>query len=134
MKNVMMKAQELAEAILDSEVYRGMKEKEAEVRRDPQAAMILGTMIEKRKKVEEILSSANMDPDELAMASEEMEKAEKQMNENETIIDLRAKRKDFQTMMDNVNQILRLVITGEVSDSSNGSGCTGNCGTCGGCR
>ena len=42
MREVMTKAQELAEAILDSAVYRKMKELEGEVRRDPEAANALG--------------------------------------------------------------------------------------------
>jgi hypothetical protein len=37
----------------------------------------------------------------------------------------------FQEMMDNVNRILRLVITGEVEDAA--GGCTGNCSSCSGC-
>ena len=134
MREVMNKAQELAEAILDSEIYRTMKEQEGAVRHDPAAAQALGDMIEKRQKVETILSSANMDPNELAEASREMEEAEKRMNGNEMIKTLKEKRKDFQTMMDNVNKILRLVITGEVSDDNEGTGCSGNCSGCSGCR
>ena len=76
-----------------------------------------------------------MNPDELAEASREMEEAEKRMNENIMIMSLKDKRKDFQTMMENVNKILRLVITGEIEDESNGSnGCGGNCSCCSGCR
>ena len=135
MRNVMMKAQELAEAILDSEVYKKMKQQENEVRRDPDAAKALGDMIEKRNRVETILSSNDMKPDELAEASREMEEAEKRMNENEMIRTLKDYRKDFQTMMDNVNRILRLVITGETEDSNGGdAGCSGNCSGCSGCR
>ncbi len=135
MRNVMMKAQELAEAILDSEVYKKMKQQENEVRRDPDAAKALGDMIEKRNRVETILSSNDMKPDELAEASREMEEAEKRMNENEMIRTLKDYRKDFQTMMDNVNRILRLVITGETEDENGGnSGCNGNCSGCSGCR
>ena len=40
-------------------------------------------------------------------------------------------------MMDNVNRILRLVVTGETEDDKGGqstSGCTGNCASCGGCH
>ena len=73
MRDVMMKAQELAEAILDSEIYRKMKQQEADVKHDPEAAAALSDMIEKRGKVEDILSSANMDANELADASREME-------------------------------------------------------------
>ena len=134
MRNVMMKAQELAESILDSEIYQKMKQQENAVRRDPEAAKALGDMIEKRNRVETILSAANMDPNELAEASREMEEAEKRMNENTMIQSLKDYRKDFQTMMDNVNRILRLVITGETEDENGGSGCSGNCSGCNGCR
>ena len=135
MRNVMMKAQELAEAILDSEVYTRMKQQENDVKRDPEAGIALSDMIEKRSRVENILSSANMDPNELAEASREMEEAEQRMNDNEMIKTLKEYRKDFQTMMDNVNRILRLVITGETEDENGGSsGCSGNCSGCSGCR
>lgn len=134
MRNVMMKAQELAESILDSEIYQKMKQQENAVRHDPDAAKALGDMIEKRNRVENILSAADMDPNELAEASREMEEAEKQMNENPMIQTLKDYRRDFQTMMDNVNKILRLVITGETEDDTKYSGCGGNCSGCSGCR
>ena len=47
---------------------------------------------------------------------------------------LKNRRKDFQTMMDNVNRILRLVITGQVEDENGSAGCSGNCSGCSGCR
>ena len=133
MREVMMKAQELAEAILDSDIYQGMKKLEGEVRRDPEAGKLLSDMIKKRQKVENTLSDAGMKPEDLAEASLDMEEAEKRMNENEKIQALKTARKDFQTMMDNVNKILRLVITGQVEDENTG-GCTGSCDTCSGCR
>ena len=134
MREVMNKARELAEAILDSEVYRKMKDQENAVRKDPEAAKAMGDMIEKRQRVENVLSSANMDPNELAQASKEMEEAEQRMNGNAMIKELKDRRKDFQTMMDNVNKILRLVITGQVEDESGAAGCSGNCSGCSGCR
>ena len=134
MREVMMKAQELAEAILDSEVYQKMKRLEGEVRHDPEAGKLLGDMIEKRQKVEETLSAAGMKPEDLAKASQEMEEAEKRMNANEKIQALKEARGTFQTMMDNVNKILRLIVTGEVADDSSSGGCSGNCSGCSGCR
>jgi hypothetical protein len=57
------------------------------------------------------------------------------MNQNSMIIELKERRKDFQTMMDNVNKILRLVITGEVEDDSRGTvACGGDCSACEGCK
>ncbi len=134
MKDVMAKTQELAEAILNSEIYQKMKRQENAVKRDPEAAMALSDMIEKRGRVESILSSSDMDPNELAEASREMEEAEERMNANHMIRSLKECRKDFQTMMDNVNQILRLVITGVVDDRNKGAGCSGDCSGCSGCR
>ena len=134
MRVVMNKAQELAEAILDSEVYQKMKDQENAVRKDPEAAKAMGDMIEKRQRVETVLSSADMDPNELAQASREMEEAEQRMNSNAMIQELKDRRKDFQTMMDNVNRILRLVITGQVEDENGAAGCSGNCSGCSGCR
>ena len=98
MRDVMMKAQTLAEAILESEIYQKMKAQENAVKRDPDAAKALGDMIEKRNKVEEILSDAQMDPEKLAEASREMEEAEKRMNDNSMIQTLKEYRQDFQTM------------------------------------
>lgn len=135
MRQVMIKTQELAEAILDSEIYQKMKKQEKAVTEDPDAAKALGDMIEKRNRVENILSSNNMDPTELAEASKEMEEAEENMNSNPKIKVLKEYRKDFQTMMDNINRILRLVITGETEDENDqGNGCSGHCSGCSGCR
>ena len=133
MREVMMKAQELAEAILNSETYQKMKQQEGAVRHDPDAAAALGDMIEKRQRVEAILSAADMDANELAEASREMEEAEKRMNENEMIRTLKQYRNDFQTMMDNVNRILRMVITGEIREEDLAEDCSGNCEGCNGC-
>ena len=57
--------------------------------------------------------------------------AEKAMEECTMVKDMREAQAKFQEMMDNVNRILRLVITGEVEDAT--GGCTGNCASCGGC-
>ncbi len=135
MRNVMQKAQELAEAVVASDLYTRMKQLEEEVAQDPEASGAMNNMIAKRKRVEEVLSTKNMKPDDLAQASLEMEAAETAMNSNEKIQALKAARKDFSDMMNNVNRILRLVITGEVEedDFSATVSCGGNCANCSGC-
>ncbi len=135
MREVMKKAQELAEAVLASDIYTKMKQLEEEVNNDPEASAAMQDMIAKRKRVEDILSSKDMDPEELSRAGMEMQEAEKVMNSKDAILNLKAARKEFSTMMDNVNRILRLVITGEVQDddiSQTGS-CSGDCSRCSGC-
>ena len=134
MQQVMQKAQELAEAILESEVYTHMKDIEEKAQSDPEASAALNDMMEKRKRVEDILTSKNMDRDVLNRANREMQLAEERMNRNEKILELKKARKDFSTMMDNVNRILRLIITGEIQDEDVGmAGCPGNCSGCRGC-
>lgn len=136
MKKVMQKTQELAEAILESDFYKNMKSIESETRRDEVAASLLDDMIYKRQRVEDILSSSGMNPEELKKASAEMNEAEKAMNDNPQIQKLKEARKNFQTMMDNVNQLLRLVITGETEDGNRfrrGGSCGGSCSGCNGC-
>ena len=135
MKEVLQKTQELAEAILASEAYQTMKRMENETRRDEEAASLLDDMIWKRKRVEDILSDAKMDPEELKKASFEMNAAEKAMNENARIQALKSARKDFQQLMDNVNQLLRLAITGEADGNYRArGGCSGDCAGCNGCE
>ncbi len=134
MRNVMQKAQELADAVVASDVYNRMKDLEEEVQNDEAAAAAMQKMIEKRKIVEDVLTTKNMDREELNRASREMQQAEAEMNQNEKIQALKAARKDFSNMMDNVNRILRLVITGEIQEEDTGlGGCSGSCDSCAGC-
>ena len=134
MKQVMQKAQELADAIVASNIYRNMKKMEDDLQNNKAAAEAVGKVMEKRQRVEDLLTEKNMDPEKLKVANQEMVQAEKEMNANEQVIQLKAARKEFSTMMDNVNRVLRLVITGEIRDEDVGGGCSGNCSGCNGCN
>ncbi len=130
MQNVMNKAQELAEAILNSETCQRMKAAEIRLNSDEEATRAIAAFMEKRSAVENILASNNLDHDALAKAGKAMEEAEKAMNECALVKELQQSRKEFSTMMENVNRILRLVITGETDEEE---GCSGDCGSCGSC-
>ncbi|MBR2823285.1 MAG: YlbF family regulator [Clostridia bacterium] len=134
MKTVLTKAQELAEAISASDVYLRMKEMEAGVEQDPEAAAAVRRMMEKRERVEELLTRKGMDPGELKIANAEMILAEREMNTNEKVMALKTARKAFSDMMDNVNRILRVVITGEIREEDVAApDCSGSCEGCSGC-
>ncbi len=133
MKNVMQKAQELADAVAASDVYRKMKELEKAVEEDPDAAEAVNALMRKRQRVEDLLTEKGMDPGELKRASAEMAEAERKMNANGKVAALKAGRKEFAEMMNNVNRILRVVITGEIREDDIDIGCSGDCGSCGGC-
>ncbi len=136
MQNVLEQAQKLGEAILDSEIYQRMHKAELHVTTDEAASKAIAELIEKRQAVEHILADNNMDHEALAKAGEEMEAAEKRMNEVPLVKELQEARGEFSQMMENVNRLLRLIITGETGDEDghNHSGCTGSCSSCGGCH
>jgi len=131
MREVMMKAQALAEAILNSEVYKTMHDLEEKVTKDENATALISSYMEKRNDVELLLRSPEFDAEKVAAAGEELQAAEQAMDNCEIVKGMREAQQSFQEMMDNVNRILRLVITGEVEDAA--GGCTGNCASCGGC-
>lgn len=138
MQNVMQKAQELAEAILESSIYQKMHEAELQVNKNEEAVKAVSDFIEKRQAVENLLADSNMDHTALAEAGKAMEDAEKKLNEVALIKEMQDTRKEFTEMMNNVNRILRLVITGETEDEcdcgGDCGGCSGSCSTCGGCH
>ena len=131
MREVMMKAQALAEAIVESETYKTMHGLEEQVTKDESATALIAAYMEKRQGVELLLRSPEFDAEKVAAAGEELQNAEKAMEECTMVKDMREAQVKFQEMMDNVNRILRLVITGEVEDAQ--GGCSGNCAACGGC-
>ena len=136
MREVMQKAQELAEAIVESSIYQRMHAAELQVNKDEEAVKAVAEFVEKRQAVETVLAQSDMDHELLARAGEEMEEAEKHLNEVPLVKEMQEARRDFTQMMENVNRILRLVVTGETDDGCSGdcSGCSGGCEGCGGCH
>ena len=132
MKEVMMCAQKLAEAILNSDVYQHMHTLEEQVTQDEDATKAIAAYMEKRTAVEQAMRKPDIDPTQLAEAAQELEDVQQAMNDCPIIRDMRDAQKKYQDMMDNVNRILRLVVTGETEDDKGGqtSGCTGNCASC----
>ena len=133
MKEVMMCAQKLAEAILNSDVYQHMHTLEEQVTQDEDATKAIAAYMEKRTAVEQAMRKPDIDPTQLAEAAQELEDVQQAMNDCPIIRDMRDAQKKYQDMMDNVNRILRLVVTGETEDDKGvqpTSGCTGNCASC----
>lgn len=130
MQQVLEQAQKLGEAILNSDVYQRMHKAEMQVTVDSEASKAIAEVIEKRQQVERILTEANADKNTLAEAGEAMEAAEKHMNEVPLVKELQESRAEFSQMMENVNRLLRLIITGETGEET--GGCSGSCSSCGG--
>lgn len=130
MEKVLEQARLLAEAIAESDVYQKMHQCENDAMKDAEATRAIADFVEKRQKVESLLAEGNMDHTALAEASKAMEDAEKKVNEQPKVRAMQEARGEFTQMMNNVNQILRFIITGETEDNS---GCSGSYESCGGC-
>ena len=130
MEKVLEQARLLAEAIAESDVYQKMHQCENDAMKDAEATRAIADFVEKRQKVESLLAEGNMDHTALAEDSKAMEDAEKKVNEQPKVRAMQEARGEFTQMMNNVNQILRFIITGETEDNS---GCSGSCESCGGC-
>ena len=130
MEKVLEQARLLAEAIAESDVYQKMHQCENDAMKDAEATRAIADFVEKRQRVESLLAEGTMDHTALAEASKAMEDAEKKVNEQPKVRAMQEARGEFTQMMNNVNQILRFIITGETEDNS---GCSGSCESCGGC-
>lgn len=133
MEKVLLQAERLAEAILESEEYIRMRLLEQAATKDEAAARLVASYSEKRSRVETILASTEMDHASLAQAGEELEVAEQAVEEYRPLQDMREARTAFTEMMEKVNSIIRYVVTGEEPQPKEG-GCSGSCAGCSGCH
>lgn len=131
MEKVLNQAEQLAEAILESEEYIAMRLAEQAAMKDEKATLLVAAYNEKRQAVESLLADANMDHGALAKAGEELQNVEHAIDENEVLTKMRQTNDAFSEMMKKVNAIIRYVVTGEEEHEE---GCTGSCHTCGGCH
>lgn len=130
MEKVLNQAEQLAEAILDSEIYIKMRIAEQAAMRDEEAAALIADYSERRSEVETLLASNDLDHAALAVAGEKLEAAEKAVDENMLIKVMRETNAAFSDMMQQVNKIIKYVVTGEMEQDE--EGCSGSCESCGG--
>ena len=129
MEKVLNQAELLAESILESEEYIGMRLAEQAAMKNEDATKLVAAYSEKRSEVESLLASNDLDHTALSRAGDELTSIEKQIDQAPLLKDMREKRAAFTDMMNKVNQIIRFVVTGETGEEE---GCTGSCETCGG--
>lgn len=129
MENVLNQAEQLAEAILESEEFIKMRLAEQAAMRDEGAIQLIEAYSSQRQEVENLLASSDMDHDALAQAGTKLEDAQKAMDENTLIQNMRSANDTFNNMMQQVNKIIKFVVTGESDEEDS---CSGSCSSCGG--
>jgi len=131
MDHVLNAAEQLAEAILESEEYIKMRLAEQAAMRDAVAAGLIAEYSERRTRVENLLAASDLDHSVLAEAGEKLEATEKAIDENVMLKTMRDANADFSNMMQQVNKIIKYVVTGEHEEEE--EGCSGSCSSCSGC-
>lgn len=124
-------ARALGEAIVDSEEYRSMQLAEKAAMSDPAATEAMGRYLELKELLGEAMRQEEPDAELIARYGQEMDEIQQTMNSMPAVDEMTASRQRFSALMNQVNQILEFIITGEVESRG---GCSGNCGACGGCH
>ena len=134
MNAVFEKTRELGDALMQSEEYIAMKAAEETAMANAEAAELMSRYLEHKSRLEEALHSGSPDPEEIAMHGDAMENLQSQFQAIPDIIAMNQAREGFDSLINQVNQVLRFIITGEMDDPKAEGGCTGSCATCPGCH
>jgi len=138
MNPVFAKTRELAEAIMQSEEFITMKAAEERAMKNVDAAAAMAEYLEKRQEIETLLESKHPAPERLRALSEEIDLAQQKMKMVPDVVAMSEARENFSELINQVNKVLRFMITGETGEAETeeqgeAGGCTGSCSTCGGC-
>ena len=132
MEKVLNLAEQLAEAILESTEFIKMRLSEQAAMNDEEASRLIAEYSERRAKVESVLAANDMDHNALSEAGAKLEETEKAIDENAMLKTMRDTNADFGYMMQQVNRIIKMVVTGEDEHAQEQDGCSGSCSSCGG--
>ena len=129
MDAVFQKTRELGQALIESEAYQQMKAAEDKAARNQEAADTMNHYLELRGQIQEILSRENPDSAVLKRLSDEMDATQEKLNMIDDIAAMTQARAAFSELINQVNQVLQFIVTGQVPG---GSECSGSCASCGG--
>lgn len=131
MNQVFLKTRELGDAIMQSEEYKAMKGAEDRAMANADAAAAMGQYVEARQRIEALLEKDNPDPEALKKLSAEMDETQQRLSLIDDVQALTEARESFSSLIEQVNQVLKFIITGQMTEPK--SSCGGSCGSCGGC-
>ena len=126
------KTRELGQALLESDVYKKMKEAEEKAMQNIEAAEMMALYLEKRSQIQEMMEVENPDPGAMKRLSDEMDEVQQKLQMVDDIVALTSARAEFNGLIGQINQVLQFIVTGRMTDEE--GGCTGSCNSCSGCH
>ncbi len=128
MRHVYEIARELGEAIRESEPYRHLQALEQEAAEDEQVRILTEALSECRKSL-----AASEDAQERAGMESEYRALEARRKALPVAAEMDRARKALDEQTENINRILRLILTGQ-PETEETPACCRACGTCASCR
>ena len=128
MNEILTKARELGQAIVDSDEYKTLKALEEKQENDEEAMAALKEYNDVRKRLAEEINSTEVNDERMAQIREELEKSYEKVMSNPTISEYYEAQRNFEAIVSQMNSILTYFMTGEIS-----GGCSGNCSGCSSC-
>lgn len=126
MSLVLEKAAELAAALEDCEELKNIKEKENQVKADPEASSILSSYFEMQQQMYH-LQDQGKEPD--AELTEQFNAIEDKMEQNMTIAEFYKSQEALGLLLQKVNGLISKALTGEDPSCSEDQ-----CASCAGCH
>jgi len=130
MHEVFQKTRELGEVMMRSDEYVTMKLAEERAMQNPVAVAAMEEFMEAREQLEEVMSRDDPDVGWMKSLSTQMELIQDKLQTIDDIAALTEARNEFSRLVNQVNQVLRFIVTGEMED---GEGCGHSCDHCAGC-
>ena len=132
MNEVFKKTRELGDVIMKSDEYYAMKRAEEAVARNELAYGALEKLVSLRREFDSAMLKDKPDTAELKRMSDALIAVQMDVSVYDEIAALFEARDNFMQLINQVNQALRFIITGEMDTIEHGYG--HSCFSCGGCR
>lgn len=125
MNEILTKARELGEAIVESEEFKALKAAEEAQEGDSGAMELLKRYNDERRTLAEEITKGNVSEERMAEIRKMLEERYEEVMSNPVISAYREAQERFKAIADQMNAILTYYMTGEISVS-----CRGNCASC----
>ena len=128
MSEILTKARELGQAIVDSEEYKNLKEAEEKQEKDEEAMALLVEYNNVRKALAEEINASEVSDERMAQIRTQLEETYEKVMSHPTISEYYEAPQKFESVVQQMNAILTYFMTGQIS-----GGCSGNCSGCSSC-
>ena len=128
MSEILTKARELGQAIVDSDEYKALKAAEEKQEKDEEAMALLVEYNNVRKALAEEINSSEVSDERMTEIRTKLEESYEKVMSHPTISEYYEAQRKFEAIVGQMNSILTYFMTGEIS-----GGCSGNCSGCSSC-